>query len=205
MNIAQGSSSHPATSTRLARSCKAAERIQKMATERRRGITPQHNSAFLVRCFTQAEALRLERLNVRRPRLRPPRNSAPVGLAEQTKEECRIVFRKHIVRETDSPNRWTLQQALEQLCVLLILCLRSRHALSVDAQLADHFWLGLHPIDFNAQHLFRTTPQLQRHSSQRICADVPREKKAASAEAHRGFLLFISCGTCGIQPTRSSY
>ena len=45
-----------------ARSCEAAERVQKMATKRRRGITPLHNSAFLVRCFTQAEALRLERL-----------------------------------------------------------------------------------------------------------------------------------------------
>ena len=31
--------------------------LQKVATKRRRGITSQHNSAFLVRCFTQAEAL----------------------------------------------------------------------------------------------------------------------------------------------------
>src|SRR5262249_31407245 len=66
--------------------------------------------------------------------------------------------RKHVARETASLNRWTLQQALQQLCVLLILRLRSRHALSVEAQLADHFGLGLHPIDFNAQHLFGTPP-----------------------------------------------
>src|SRR5262249_23574617 len=57
-----GSSTARESAARLARSCEAAERVQKMATEHRRGITPQHNSAFLVRCFTQAEALRLERL-----------------------------------------------------------------------------------------------------------------------------------------------
>src|SRR5439155_4912551 len=85
-----------------------------------------------------------------------PEKVRPVGLAEQTKEQHRIVFRKHVVRETASLNRWTLQQALQQLFVLLTLSLRSRHALSVEAQLADHFRLGLHPIDFSAQHLFGT-------------------------------------------------
>ena len=56
-----GSSTARESAARLARSCEAAERVQKMA-KRRRGITPLHNSGFLVRCFTQAEALRLERL-----------------------------------------------------------------------------------------------------------------------------------------------
>src|SRR5215470_8243133 len=129
----------------------------------------------------------------------------PVGLAEQTKEECRVVFRKHVVRETDSPNRWTLQQTLQQLCVLLILRLCSRHALSVEAQFADHFGLGLHPIDFNAQHLFRTTrsapPTL---FAEDLCRCREGEKSSLGGGPPR-LLLFISCGTCGTQPTRSSY
>jgi hypothetical protein len=110
---------------------------------------------FLVRCFTQSPK-RVERLRQRGLRFARPEIVRPVGLAEQTKEQCRIFFRIHVGRETASPNRWTLQQALQQLFVLLILGLRSRDALSVEAQLADHFGLGLHPIDFNAQHLFGT-------------------------------------------------
>src|SRR5262249_41583794 len=87
------------------------------------------------------------------------------------------------------PNRWTLQQALQQLCVLLILRLRSRHTLSVEAQLADHFGLGLHPIDFNAQHLFRSIPQAPATLFAEDLCRCPEGEKEASAETHRGFCL----------------
>jgi hypothetical protein len=100
--------------------------------------------------FYLSEALRVYRLRQRRDCFARPEKVRPVGLAEQTKEQRRILFRIHVVHETASQNRRTPQQALQQLFVLLILRLRSRHTLSVEAQLADHFGLGLHPIDFNA-------------------------------------------------------
>src|SRR5262249_4317962 len=136
-----------------------------------------------------------------------PEKVRPVGLAEQTKEECRVVFRKHVVRETDSPNRWTLQQTLQQLCVLLILRLRSLHALSVEAQLADHFGLGLHSIDFDAQHFFRTTRSAPATLfAEDLCRCPEGEKRSLGGDPPRLlWLAFISCGTCGIQPARSSY
>jgi len=100
--------------------------------------------------FYLSEVLRVEQLRQCDLRFARPEKVRPVGLAEQTKEQRRIVFRIHVVHETASQNRWTPQQALQQLFVLLILRLRSRHALPVEAQLADHFGLSLHPIDFNA-------------------------------------------------------
>ena len=100
--------------------------------------------------FYPSQALCVERLRQRGLRLARPEKVRPVGLAEQTKEQRRIVFRIHVVHDTASQNRWTPQQALQQLFVLLILRLCSRHAFPVEAQLADHFWLDLHPIDFNA-------------------------------------------------------
>jgi len=100
--------------------------------------------------FYLSEALRVYRLRQRRECFARPEKVRPVGLAEQTKEQRRILFRIHVVHETASQNRWTPQQVLQQLFVLLIFRLRSGHAFPVEAQLADHFGLGLHPIDFNA-------------------------------------------------------
>jgi hypothetical protein len=117
-----------------------------------------HNDAaqwILSPLFYPSQGLRVERLRQRGLRFARPEKVRPVGLAEQTKEQRRIVFRIHVVHETASQNRWTPQQALQQLFVLLILRLRSRHAFPVEAQLADHFRLDLHPIDFNAQHFLR--------------------------------------------------
>src|SRR5262252_4622795 len=112
-----------------------------------------HNDAaqwILSPLLYPSQALRVERLRQRGLRLARPEKVRPVGLAEQTKEQRRIVFRIHVVHETASQNRWTPQQALQQLFVLLILRLRSRHAFPVEAQLAYHSRLSLHTIYFNA-------------------------------------------------------
>src|SRR6516164_3913458 len=85
-----------------------------------------------------------KRLRQRGLRLARPEKVRPVGLAKQTKEQHGIVFCIHVVHETASQNRWTPQQALQQLFVLLILRLRNRHAFPVEAQLADRFGLDLH-------------------------------------------------------------
>src|SRR5262249_33794932 len=45
---------------------------------------------------------------------------------------------------------------------------QSSRAFRVEAQLADHFRLGLHPIDFNAQHLFGTPSFLFYPQTSRI-------------------------------------
>jgi hypothetical protein len=64
------------------------------------------HSGFLVRCLP-SQALRDERLRQHGLRLARPEKVRPIGLAQQPKEQRRIVFRIHVVHETASQNRWT--------------------------------------------------------------------------------------------------